>query len=105
MKGVHIFTRDHRLIDNTSLISLAKKCDKIITIFIFTPEQVINNSYKSDKSIQFMIESLSDLEELINKNNGSLFCFQDNYEKVVEKIIKNNDIQKIINIYNNNYPI
>ena len=87
MKGLHIFTRDHRLTDNTSLINLVKKCDKIITIFIFTPEQVINNSYKSNKSIQFMIESLSDLEESINKNNGTLFCFQDNYEKVIEKLI------------------
>ena len=95
MKGLHIFTRDHRLNDNTSLVDLVKKCDKIITIFIFTPEQVINNSYKSDKSIQFMIESLSDLEESIKQNNGTLFCFQDNYEKVVEKIIKSNDIEVV----------
>ena len=30
MNGLHIFTRDHRLTDNTSLIQLLKKCDKII---------------------------------------------------------------------------
>ena len=95
MIGLHIFTRDHRLYDNTSLISLLNKCDKIITIFIFTPQQVINNSYKSDKSIQFMIESLSDLEDSINKNQGELFCFLDDYEKVIEKIIKNNQINAV----------
>ena len=44
MIGLHIFTRDHRLYDNTSLISLLNKCDKIITIFIFPPQQVINYS-------------------------------------------------------------
>lgn len=92
MNGLHIFTRDHRLTDNTSLIQLLKRCDKIYTIFIFTPEQVISNSFKSDKSIQFMIESLSDLEKSIDNNNGKLFIFKDNYEKVIEQFIKNNNI-------------
>ena len=92
MKGLHIFTRDYRLYDNTSLYNLLEKCDKIITIFIFTPEQVINNSFKSDKSIQFMIESLADLETSINNNNGKLYFFKDNYEIIIEKIIKNNNI-------------
>ena len=43
MKGIHIFTRDYRLYDNTSLNELIKLCDKVYTIYIFTNEQVINN--------------------------------------------------------------
>ena len=56
--GLFIFRRDHRLNDNTSLKQLLNKCSKIYTIFIFTPEQVEKNKYKSEHSVQFMIESL-----------------------------------------------
>ena len=66
--GLFVFRRDHRINDNTTLKLLLNKCSKIYTIFIFTPEQVVNNKYKSEHSIQFMIESLYDLENQIKKS-------------------------------------
>ena len=46
--SVYIFTRDLRLVDNTSLINASKMSNYIIPIFIFTPEQISNkNKYKS----------------------------------------------------------
>ena len=92
MKGIHIFTRDYRLYDNTSFNELIKLCDKVYTIYIFTNEQVINNPFKSDKSIQFMIESLSELEEIIHNNNGKLFIYKGDYKTILNNIFKNNDI-------------
>ena len=44
MKGLFIFRRDLRLSDNTALLKACKECDKVYTIFIFTPEQVTDKN-------------------------------------------------------------
>ena len=65
--GLFIFRRDLRIIDNNGLNLLNEYCKNIYTIFIFTPEQVgSGNKYKSDNSVQFMIESLHDLASKIS---------------------------------------
>ena len=79
-KGLFIFHRDFRIIDNHGLISASKDCDKLYTCFIFTKEQVKQNAYKSNNSVQFMIESLSDLYKNINKEGGKLIILYDSVE-------------------------
>lgn len=66
-KGLFIYHRDFRTTDNTGLIRASKKCDTLYICFVFTPEQVTKNTYKSKNSVQFMIESLMDLEKNVNK--------------------------------------
>ena len=67
--GIHIFRRDYRIIDNTALLSIAEKVDKIIPIFIFTNTQIDKqkNTYKSNNCVQFLVESLLDLDAQIRK--------------------------------------
>ncbi len=75
-KGLFIFHRDFRIKDNTGLIELSKLVNKLYVCFIFTPEQVTEkNKYRSMNSIQFMIESLEELESDIQKNGGKLMIF------------------------------
>jgi len=91
--GLFIFRRDLRIVDNKALNLLSEYCNHIYTIFIFTPEQVGNgNKYKSDNSVQFMIESLDDLSGEINKSNGSLHLFYGNNDTVIEHYIKKYNI-------------
>lgn len=61
--NLHIFNRDLRYKDNTSLIENLKKYKNITPIFIFDPKQADRkkNSYFSDNAFQFMIETLSEL--------------------------------------------
>ena len=65
---VFIFRRDLRLKDNSGLnraITLSKELNKkIILLFIFTPEQISKNSYKSDSSLNFMINCLKELPNI-----------------------------------------
>ena len=62
MKGLMIFRRDFRLVDNTALLNAVNVCDEVYTIFIFTPEQVTaKNKFKSVPAIAFMIEALGEL--------------------------------------------
>jgi deoxyribodipyrimidine photo-lyase len=87
--GLFIFRRDLRIIDNNGLNLLNSRCKNIYTIFIFTPEQVgTNNKYKSNNAVQFMIESLEDLSRQIKKQDGHLYTFYGNNNKVIIDCIK-----------------
>ena len=69
-KSIFIFRRDYRLRDNIGLMEALKTSKQVIPIFIFTPEQLVKNPYKSDNCVQFMMESLDDLDKDL-KSKGS----------------------------------
>ena len=88
MNGLFIFHRDLRIEDNKTLIELNSRCEKVYTCFIFTPEQVTSkNNFKSDNSIQFMIDSLKELEHTITKNKGSLLINYGDNKTILTKLI------------------
>lgn len=94
--GLFIFRRDLRIIDNNGLNLLNEKCKNVFTIFIFTPEQVgSGNKYKSDNSVQFMIESLKDLASQLSKAGGHLYTFYGHNDSVVADCIKAWDINLV----------
>lgn len=87
-RGLFIFRRDFRLTDNSALLEAVKQCEKIFTIFIFTPEQVTEkNSFKSDISIAFMINALTELRKEIRGLGGDLVTLFGKNETVVNKCI------------------
>ena len=70
--SIMIFRRDLRIIDNTALIHAMGKSKKVLPIFILSTKQVTNqNKYRSSNSIQFMIESLRDLDNQIKDAGGA----------------------------------
>ena len=88
MKSLFIFRRDFRLHDNIGLINALKNSDIVIPIFIYTPEQLINNKFKSDNAVQFMIESLNDLDMFLRKKGSKLLYFYGNPANVISELIK-----------------
>jgi len=77
---IHMFRRDYRLEDNTSLIEACKTHDIVIPVFIFNKKQItkVQNPYRSDNCVQFLCESLSDLNTQIMKasnNNSQLYIY------------------------------
>ena len=88
-KSLFIFRKDYRLYDNTALIASLQKSKTVIPVFIFTPEQLIKNEYKSNNCIQFMIESLTDLDNELRQNtNSRLFYFFGEPSKIIKKILE-----------------
>jgi len=68
--SVFIFRRDLRVDDNTGLLRALTESKHVIPLFIFTPKQVSdNNKFKSSNAIQFMVESLYDLNQQIKDVN------------------------------------
>ena len=101
MYSIYIFRRDLRLEDNLGIKYAIENCKNIIPIFIFTPEQVIKNEFKSTNAIQFMIESLEHLNKSLKKNNSKLYIFQGDNIKVLNKLNKDLGISDII--FNQDY--
>ena len=89
-KSIFIFRRDFCLEDNIAFIECYKNSDKILPIFIFTPEQVTTkNKYFSSNCFQFMIESLESLDKELNeKYKSQLHYYYGNNIKVLEKLFK-----------------
>lgn len=87
--GIYIFRRDLRLNDNYALYELSQITSTIIPIFILDRYQIdktnINKNYRSENAIQFMCESLVDLDNQLNNN---LKLFYGNPIKIFEELLK-----------------
>ena len=90
--GIYIFRRDLRLDDNYALNMLIKKVDIIIPIFLLDEHQIIktnkNKYHFSSNVIQFMVESLNNLNTYLEKKNSKLRLFYGKPENLIENIIK-----------------
>lgn len=112
---IFIFRRDLRLKDNIGLQYAIKNFENIIPIFIFTPEQITDkNKFKSNNAIQFMIESLKELDDDLQKYNSRLHIYQDDnisalsrIDRYIKKnITKSSNESKIVNIvFNKDYTV
>lgn len=95
-KSLFLFRRDFRLEDNTGLIFALQSSQVVIPAFIFTPEQIENNPFRSDRCLKFMIESLKDLQSQLNEKGGKLFFFEGSPEKIVNRCIHDLTIEALI---------
>ncbi len=73
--GIFIFRRDCRLYDNLGLIELSKQVDQILPLFILDSNQIVrskkNSHYFSSNAVQFICESLEDLDQELKSSYGS----------------------------------
>lgn len=90
---LHIFHRDLRLVDNSALRLWhhlhGKEADAaILPIFIFTPAQINanKNGFFSSNSVQFMFDSLYDLNEELKADGARLHTFQGDTITILEEI-------------------
>jgi deoxyribodipyrimidine photo-lyase len=88
---IHIFRRDYRLYDNTTLIEACKTHTTVIPIFIFTDKQINPkyNLFRSDNAVQFLCNSLKDLDNQLHKiDNSCLYIFYGDEYVILEDLIK-----------------
>lgn len=94
--GLFIFHRDFRIQDNTGLNVALSECNNVYCCFVFTPEQVgPSNEYKSNNSVQFMIESLDDLRREIESQGGKFIICYGQHIRVIDTIIHALNIQSV----------
>lgn len=83
--AVFLFHRDLRVSDNTALLKAIQDGYTILPVFIFPPEQINpkQNDYFSHPAVQFMCESLEDLNEQLA---GGLYCFKGKNVAILKKL-------------------
>lgn len=87
--ALFIFRRDLRVQDNTALAHALASSKKVLPCFIFDPRQIgQENSYRSENALQFMVDSLVDLEEQLKKYKAKLYFFYGKAEDVVEQLLR-----------------
>lgn len=89
---IFIFRRDLRLEDNTGLINALKTSKSVVPIFIFVKEQVKNNVYKSNNCVQFMVESLYNLDDSLRKKGSKLYYFYGKPHSVIDSLLKDDKL-------------
>ena len=96
--NIFIHHRDIRHQDNITLNSMYQELkEPIIPIFIFPPEQIDSkkNKYFSHNLVQFMCESLIELQQSYKKKKGNLHYFKGDTLEVLKEIHKNSKIENI----------
>lgn len=97
MSILFLFRRDLRLRDNIGLREALKHNKPVLPVFIFTPEQVgPKNKFRSNNAIQFMIESLIELDAELRKYNSKLHIFYGDTIHILKKIRMLIPIKKIV---------
>jgi deoxyribodipyrimidine photo-lyase len=95
---IFLFHRDLRLVDHYALEAAVKDTNGLILpVFIFTPEQVLKNPFKSDNSVQFMLQSLKELAVQIRQSGSRLLFLYGDTVKTLELLIK--ELSSVICIY------
>jgi len=84
--SLFIFRRDLRLHDNTGLNHAMRLSCNVLPCFIFDPRQVEEHSYRSMPALQFMVESIEELENEIEKLKGKMVFFHGRAENVIQEL-------------------
>ena len=89
-KSLFVFRRDLRLEDNTGLIHALKTSETIIPCFIYD-DFILKKFKDSTFRLDFLNESLRELDLELKKKNSSLQMFEGNPSKVIEDLITENN--------------
>ncbi len=95
MASVFLFHRDLRLDDNLGFINILSKYENVIPMFILTPEQITNNQYKSNNSVQFMVECLKDLNRQLLDIGTNLHILYGDTVKILDYYVTTYGIRAI----------
>lgn len=95
--SIFIFRRDLRLEDNTGLLQALEESERVIPLFIFDAAQTdaAKNKYFSQPAFQFMLASLTELNEALHRHGSKLYTYEGVYKEVLEDICKHNEIDAL----------
>lgn len=95
--SLFIFRRDMRIYDNTGLLRACRESRSVIPSFFFHEDLVDRNSQKFRPNlIQFMLESLVELEGVLKAARSRLYLFyRDDFYKEFERVVAGKKIDAV----------
>lgn len=92
--SLHLFRSDLRLTDNTALIAALEKSEKVIPVYIFD-ETIISEWSFGKNSINFLINSLQELDSELRSLGSYLYLFEGNSVEILRRLITDLNIDSI----------
>ena len=86
--ALHWFRRDLRIKDNIGLYNCQKKSTNISAIFIYDQNILSSLDDKNDLRVEFLYQSLKDLEGQLSEKGISLFTYYGDPKKIIINFIK-----------------
>ena len=93
--SLFIFRRDLRVHDNTGLNEALRLSGQVLPCFIFDPRQIKPHPYQSKPALQFMLQSISDLQKQLQTAGGKLGLYHDLPELVIRNLYEQQHIQAV----------
>ncbi len=93
--ALFIFRRDLRVHDNTALNEALRLSKQVIPCFIFDPRQIEPHPYQSKPALQFMLQSIDDLQQQLQSVGAKLALYHDSPEQVLLRLYDQHDIQAV----------
>ncbi len=93
--SLFIFRRDLRIHDNLALIQALSASQRVLPCFIFDPRQINKHPYQSQPALQFMVQSLADLQQAFQGIGFELALYRDLPVDVVRQAFQQYHIQAV----------
>ncbi|MDD2660175.1 MAG: deoxyribodipyrimidine photo-lyase [Methylococcales bacterium] len=90
-----IFRRDLRVHDNTALNEALRLSGQVLPCFIFDPRQIEPHPYQSKPALQFMLQSISDLQQQLQSAGAKLGLYHALPEQVIRSVHEQQHIQAV----------
>lgn len=94
-KSLFLFRRDLRLFDNSGLIAALNQSEQVLAAFVLDPRQIQPHRYQSLPALQFMLETLSDLDRQLRERGGRLCLFKGHPLDVIESLRQEQHIDAV----------
>lgn len=96
-KGIHIFwfRRDLRLSDNTGLFHALNSGKQVLPIFIFDPAILDKLDNKQDRRVNFIHETLTDIQESLLKYGSTLKVIFASPKEAFKGLLKEYSVEKV----------
>lgn len=86
--SLFVFRRDLRIHDNTGLNQALVLSKSVIPCFIFDPRQCDAHPYRSEFALNFLIESIEDLQAQFKAKGKTLYLFYGKSEDIIKALLQ-----------------
>jgi len=93
--ALFIFRRDLRIYDNTGLCEALRLSERVIPCFIFDPRQIESHVYQSKPGLQFMLQSIGDLQQQLQASSGKLVLFNATPAQIIKQLAEQRLMQAV----------
>jgi deoxyribodipyrimidine photo-lyase len=90
-----IFRRDLRIHDNSALNQAIASSSRVLPCFIFDPRQINKHPYQSQPALQFMLQSLVELQQAFQAIGAELALFKELPVDAVKRVFQQHHIQAV----------